>query len=73
MPFASFESSNIANISDVVDNQVKITYKSNGKEYTYNVSDSEAFVNDLTDVISEGESVGRFIIRARKNQILTEV
>jgi hypothetical protein len=73
MPFASFDSTNIAAISDVVDNQVNITFKSTGKEYTYQVTDSEAFVNDLTDVISEGESVGRFINRARATGILQEV
>lgn len=65
-----FTSSAIQSISDVTDlNEVTIVFQ-NGKPYTYMVSDVEAWKNDLADVISESESVGSFVNRARRSGVL---
>ena len=64
----NFTSSVITKISDVVNNQVTIEFK--GKPYTYTVSDTEAWQNDLNDVIEEGESVGAFVNRAVRSDLL---
>lgn len=66
-----FNSSVITSISDVINNQVEIGF--NGKVYTYTVSDAEAWENDLNDVISEGESVGGFVNRAVRSDLLQQV
>ena len=63
-------SSSISSISDVSDDKVTIVFKSSDKEYTYRVNDLEAWENDLNDVISEGESVGKFVNRAIGAKIL---
>jgi hypothetical protein len=47
-----------------------LTYN-NGKDYTYNMN--ETFVQDLQNVISNDESVGKFILAARADRRLTEV
>lgn len=64
----NFTSSVITKISDVVNNQVTIEFK--GKPYTYTVSDVNAWQNDLNDVIEEGESVGAFVNRAVRSDLL---
>lgn len=64
----NFTSSVITKISDVVNNQVTIEFK--GKPYTYTVSDVNAWQNDLNDVIEEGESVGSFVNRAVRSELL---
>ena len=64
----NFTSSVITKISDVVNNQVTIEYK--GRPYTYTVSDVNAWQNDLNDVIEEGESVGSFVNRAVRSDLL---
>lgn len=64
----NFTSSVITKISDVVNNQVTIEFK--GKPYTYTVSDVKAWQNDLNDVIEEGESVGAFVNRAVRSDLL---
>lgn len=64
----NFTSSVITKISDVVNNQVTIEFK--GKPYTYTVSDVNAWQNDLNDVIEEGESVGSFVNRAVRSDLL---
>ena len=64
-------SSAIENIS-LNDNKVVVTFKG-GREYLYNCSDIEGFENDLNDVIEEGESVGSFVNRAIKSQLITSV
>ena len=63
-----FNSSVITNISDVMNNQVTIEF--NGRPYTYSVSDTEAWENDLKDVIEEGESVGGFVNQALRANLL---
>lgn len=65
-----FTSSAIDNIAFGEDNQVSVTFKG-GREYLYACKDLEGFQNDLNDVISEGESVGRFVNRALRAELLT--
>lgn len=64
----NFTSSVITKISDVVNNQVTIEFK--GKPYTYTVSDVNAWQNDLNDVIEGVESVGAFVNRAVRSDLL---
>jgi hypothetical protein len=66
-----FNSSVITKISDVENNQVTIEF--NGRPYTYAISDVEAWENDLADVISEGESVGAFVNRAVRSEVLQKI
>lgn len=68
----TFTSSAIETVAINSDNQVTVTFKG-GRDYLYNVSDLEGFQNDLTDVIEEGESVGAFINRAVRAELLTSV
>jgi hypothetical protein len=65
-------SSAIENIDFADDSQVVITYRG-GKEYIYNCIDIDGFQNDLTDVIDEGESVGRFVNRAIRAELLQTI
>lgn len=66
-------SSAIQFISEVSDNnEVTITFQ-NGKDYIYGVDDVTAWNNDLNDVLSENESVGRFINKAIKVGILKQI
>ena len=51
-----------------MNNQVTIEF--NGRPYTYSVSDTEAWENDLKDVIEEGESVGGFVNQALRANLL---
>ena len=47
-----------------------LTYKNSGKDYTYRIN--ETFVNDLQNVITNEESVGKFILSARASGALSE-
>ena len=67
-----FSSSAIENISDVQDGKVTITFNG-GREYTYGVQDVEQFVAQLSQVITQSESVGRFINTAIRSEQLTQV
>jgi hypothetical protein len=64
-------SSAINNIS-FADDKVTVTFKGD-RDYTYTCHDIAGFQNDLNDVISEGESVGRFVNRAISAQLLQAV
>jgi len=64
-------SSAINNIA-IVDDKVTVTFKGD-RDYTYNCHDVAGFENDLNDVISEGESVGRFVNTAIRAQLLQAV
>ena len=63
-------SSAIENIAFGSDKEVTVTFKG-GRQYLYACKDMEGFQNDLNDVISEGESVGRFVNRALRAELLT--
>ena len=66
-------SSAIQSISEVTENNEVTIVFANGKPYTYEVSDVDAWNNDLSDVISEDESVGRFVNKAIKVGILKQI
>ena len=65
----TFSSSAIENISDVTDGKVTITFNG-GRDYTYGVQDVEQFVSQLSTVIAEQQSVGRFVNNAIKTEQL---
>jgi hypothetical protein len=65
----NFTSSVITKITEV-DNNNQVTIEFNGTPYTYTVSDVEGWQNDLNDVIEEGESVGRFVNKALRTNVL---
>ena len=67
-----FQSSAIENISEVQDGKVTITFNG-GRDYTYGVQDVEQFVTQLSNVIANSESVGRFINTAIRSEQLTQV
>jgi hypothetical protein len=69
-----FNSSSMLLSPIVVDTEAgtaTLTYKNSGKDYTYSMN--ETFVNDLQNVITNEESVGKFILSARADRRLTEV
>ena len=65
-------SSAIESISDIQDGKVTITF-AGGRDYTYSVRDVEQFTAALTQVISEGNSVGRFVNQALRSEDLMTV
>lgn len=64
-----FTSSAIDNISDVTEGKINITFNG-GREYTYSVQDVEQFVSQLSAVIANQQSVGRFVNSAIKGEQL---
>jgi hypothetical protein len=67
-----FQSSAVENISEVQDGQVTITFNG-GRDYTYAVNDPAEFISDLTMVIENEDSVGKFINLAIRGDQLTQV
>ena len=70
--FPSFTSSAIENITAVENGQVTITFNG-GRDYTYGVADVERFITEMTSTITEGKSVGQFVNRALRSDLLTLV
>ena len=68
----NFTSSAIEAISDVVDDQVTITF-TGGRDYTYGVVDADRFVSTLTETINSDGSVGKFVNNALRENQLTMV
>lgn len=66
-------SSAIKSIDFGPEGQVFITYTSSDKNYEYQATDLNAFQNDLNDVIEEGESVGQFVNRAIRAELIKQV
>ena len=71
--------SNAVNSVETKEKEVLITYSSNiAKEYVYNCEDVPAFTNNLCSVLisnelqQDGGSVGSFIHRSRREEVLTE-
>jgi hypothetical protein len=60
MAYVFTESTAISQISDVENNQVKITW-TNGATYTYELENAERFVIALAEIVGSGASVGRFV------------
>lgn len=67
-----FQSSAIENISEVQNGQVTVTFNG-GRDYTYNVTDPDNFIEDLNLVIENEDSVGKFINLAIRGDQLTQV
>ena len=72
-------SSNAVESVETKENSVFITYSSNlEKNYEYNCTDVPSFTNNLCSVLisnelqQDGGSVGSFIHRSRKEEVLTE-
>lgn len=65
----NFTSSAIESISDVQDGKVTVTFNG-GREYTYAVPQVDQFVSELTSVINNDGSVGRFVNNAIKSEQL---
>lgn len=54
--------------------QVSVQFTSSDKQYTFRATDPSTFVADLEKVIADPEgSVGSYINRTRKNNLLLEV
>jgi hypothetical protein len=60
------ESSAIKEI-EIIDDNIKIIFKSSEKEYNYTIK-SDNFVNSLQEVINSKESLGKFINNSIKNE-----
>ena len=60
------ESSAIKEI-EIIDDNIKIIFKSSEKEYNYTIK-SENWVNSLQQVINSKESLGKFINNSIKNE-----
>ena len=76
--YSNFFSSAIESV-ETKENSVFITYSSDlQKNYEYNCEDVPTFTNNLCSVLisnelqQDGGSVGSFIHRSRKDQVLTE-
>ena len=76
--YSNFFSNSVESV-ETKDNQVLITYSSNiAKEYAYNCEDVPEFTNNLCSVLisnelnQDGGSVGAFVSRSRKDNVLTE-
>jgi hypothetical protein len=67
-----FQSSAVDNIVVNDDDNVTITFRG-GRDYQYACSDVAGFQNDLQNVIEENESVGSFVNRAIRAQLLQQV
>ena len=65
-------SSAIESIDFTENDEVIITFNG-GREYTYACDDIDAFQYDLNQVLEENESVGKFVNRAIKSQLLQTV
>jgi hypothetical protein len=64
-----FQSSAIDNVAVNENDTVTITFRG-GRDYLYSCSDVSGFQNDLQNVIDENESVGSFVNRAIRAQLL---
>ena len=71
MNFAISNSTAIEAIA-INDNTARVTF-AGGRAYDYSVSDVANFVNSLSEVIESGESVGRFVNTAVRNETLQRI
>ena len=71
MNFAISGSSAIENIA-LDDNTATVTF-AGGRAYDYSVNDVAAFVTALSSVIEGGQSVGRFVNTAVRNETLQRI
>jgi hypothetical protein len=66
LKISEVESSAISEI-EVVDNNVKIIFKSSEKEYNYTIN-SDNFVDSLQLAVKSEESLGKFVNNSIKNE-----
>lgn len=71
MNFAISNSTAIENIA-LEDNTATLTF-TGGRAYDYTVSDVANFVTSLSNVIEQGQSVGKFVNIAIKNETLQRI
>jgi hypothetical protein len=71
MNFAISNSTAIENIA-LEDNTATLTF-TGGRAYEYTVSDVTNFVTSLSNVIEQGESVGKFVNISIKNETLQRI
>ena len=71
MNFAISNSTAIEAIA-INDNTATVTF-AGGRAYDYSVSDVANFVTSLSKVIESGESVGRFVNTAVRNETLQRI
>ena len=71
MNFAISNSTAIEAIA-LEDNTATVTFNG-GRDYDYAVNDVTAFVTSLSNVIEQGESVGRFVNTAIKDETLQRI
>jgi hypothetical protein len=64
-----FQSSAIDNIVVGDNDNVTVTFRG-GRDYIYSCSDVAGFQNDLQNVVDENESVGSFVNRAIRAELL---
>ena len=67
-----FNSSAATNIGFDKDENVVIT-RPNGVDYSYACSDTDSFITDINAVIDASESVGKFLDRSIKGNVLVEI
>lgn len=67
-----FTSSAATNIGFDKDENVVIT-RPNGVDYSYSCADTDAFITDINAVIDASESVGKFLDRSIKSNVLVEI
>ena len=70
MHFKDFESSAISSLT-TKDNIVSIVFKSSDKEYNYTINDTN-WVENLSNCIKNGESVGKFVSTSLKHKNILE-
>lgn len=72
LSFLKFNSSAATDIKAVNDDTIVIT-RPNGVEYSYTCNDVESFVESFNQVVTSDESVGKFLDRSIKSDVLVEI
>tara|TARA_Y100000361_G_C10851934_1_gene184822 strand:- start:100 stop:330 length:231 start_codon:yes stop_codon:yes gene_type:complete len=70
MKFKDFESSAISSLT-INEEELVIVFKSSDKEYNYSINDTN-WVENLSNCIKNGESVGKFVSTSLKHKNILE-
>ena len=70
MKFKDFESSAISSLT-INEEELVIVFKSSDKEYNYSINDTNC-VENLSNCIKNGESVGKFVSTSLKHKNILE-
>lgn len=68
----NFTSSAATNIGFDADENVVIT-RPNGVDYSYSCADTDTFITEINAVIDASDSVGKFLDRSIKSNVLVEI